>query len=153
MTTGTMEQRIAEMAGMFQRRHTGLAPRAVSVAQGGGTLVVTLDGALSPAELALSRTPAGAAEVRDYHRGLFASGLAGLRRDVEQITGVAVRDAASEVDHHKGAIIAPFTNGTLVHVYLLAAGISPEAWGAISKGDDAENGSRSQGVNPCSAPF
>ena len=38
-----------------------------------GTVVITLPEALAPAEKALARTPAGAAEVQEFHRQLFAS--------------------------------------------------------------------------------
>ena len=53
-------QRVAEAAAAFQHQATGHAPASVSVVLNGETVVITLRGALTPAEMALSQTSAGA---------------------------------------------------------------------------------------------
>ena len=124
----TMAQQIARAARIFEEERTGLVPKSVTVVQSDGTLVVTLHGALSPAEQALSRSPAGAGQVREFHRELFASAADKLREEIKRITGVEVREAAAEVESATGTVVAVFTTGTVVHVYLLAGSISAEAW-------------------------
>src|SRR5580698_5017886 len=67
----TMAQQIADAASAFEQLRTGHGPKSVTVVLSEETLVVTLHGALSPAEKALAQTPAGAAQVQDFHRQLF----------------------------------------------------------------------------------
>ena len=131
----TMAQQIAQAARVFEQQRTGLVPQSVTVVQSNGTLVVTLHGALSPAEKALSKTPAGAAQVQEFHRELFASASDALRQEIKRITGVEVREATAEVEPATGAVVAVFTSGTVVHVYLLAHGIPAETWNATGPGD------------------
>ena len=92
------------------------------------TLVVTLHEALSPAEKALSGTPEGAAQVQEYHRQLFNSSVDVLREEIKRITGVAVGQAAAEMEATTGAIVHAFTTGTMVQVFQLAGSISGDAW-------------------------
>src|SRR5689334_11860878 len=100
----TRAQQIARAASGFEQRRTGHAPGSVAVVISGDTLVVTLRGALSPAELALARTPDGAAQVQEFHRLLFASSCGPLREEIGRIVGVEVRDAAAEVEPAGGAV-------------------------------------------------
>lgn len=132
-----MAQQIAEAAGVFEQRRTGLLPKSVTVVQGEGTLVVTLHGALSPAEQALAQSPAGAAQVQEFHRQLFANASDALRREIKRITGMEVREATAEVETTTGTVVAVFTTGTVVHVYLLAHGVPTEAWNVVEPGDQA----------------
>lgn len=67
-----MAQQIAQAASAFQQERTGHAPASVTVVLDEDTLVVTLHGALSPAEEALAKSPAGAVQLQDFHRQLFA---------------------------------------------------------------------------------
>ncbi len=97
----------------------------------GETLVITLHGALSPAEQTLARTPEGAAEVQEYHRRLFAASLDELRREIRRITGVEVREAVAEVEPATGTVVTAFTTGTVVQVYLLADGVPTDTWGGV----------------------
>ncbi len=121
-------QRVAEAAIAFQKLRTGHAPRAVSVVLGQDTLVVTLHEALSPAEKALAQSPAGAARVQEFHRELFANACDGLREEIKQITGVAVREAAAEVETTTGSVVQVFTTGTMVQVFLLADSVPADSW-------------------------
>lgn len=93
-----------------------------------GTLVITLHGALTPAEIVLSQTAKGAAQVREFHRELFQNSLAPLRAEIERITGVAVHEATAEVETSTGAMVQVFTTGTMVQVFQLAGGLSAETW-------------------------
>jgi uncharacterized protein YbcI len=126
--TPDMAQQVAEIARTFQLQQTGHAPKAVTVVLSEDTLVVTLHEALSPAEVALSQTPEGAAQVQDYHRQLFNSSAAALRQEIQRITGVRVREALAEVEMITGAVVHVFTSGTTVQVFRLDGAISAEAW-------------------------
>lgn len=129
-----MAQRVADAVTKFQTERTGHAPKTVTVVLNDDTLVVTLHEALSPAEIILSKTSDGASFVRDFHRRLFDSSVGSLREEINRITGVAVREAAVEVETATGAVEHTFASGTMVQVFRLANGISPEAWnGQIKK--------------------
>jgi len=127
-SNASMAQQVALAASVFQQQRTGHAPRAVTVVLSDDTLVVTLHGALSPAEQSLSQSPAGAAQVQEYHRQLFKNSLDSLREEIKRITGVAVREAAAEVEPASGAVIHAFTSGTMVQVFQLANCISAQTW-------------------------
>ena len=131
----TVAQQVARAASAFEQRLTGRAPKSVAVVLGGETLVVTLHGALSPAERALSRTPAGAARVQEFHRQLFASSLDALRQEIKRITGVDVREAAAEVAPTTGTVVKVFTTGTMVQVFLLAHDLPADTWSGDGQGD------------------
>jgi uncharacterized protein YbcI len=132
-TRRTMAQQIAEAAAAFQQLRTGLEPKSVSVVLGGDTLVVTLLGALSPAEQAMSQTPEGAAKVQEFHRQLFLDASDSLREDVKRITGKEVREVVAEVEPASGTIIHVFTSGTMVQVFLLSGKVPTESFEAITK--------------------
>jgi uncharacterized protein YbcI len=116
----TIAQQVAEAASDFQQQRTGHLPKAVAVVLGGDTLVVTLHDALSPAEKALAASPAGAAQVQEFHRQLFTSSSEALRQEIKKITGREVSEAAAEVDPTTGTAVFAFASGTMVQVFLLA---------------------------------
>ncbi|HEX4609201.1 MAG TPA: Na-translocating system protein MpsC family protein [Urbifossiella sp.] len=124
----TAARRIAAAAAEYERRRTGRAPHSVTVVLGGETLVVTLHGALSPAERVLAESPTGAAELQAYRRGLFDTSAAAFRQEIKDATGVEVREAATEVEPTTGAVVTVFTTGTVVQVFLLAAGVPTDTW-------------------------
>jgi uncharacterized protein YbcI len=140
----TMAQQVAQAISVFQEQRTGYPPKAVTVVLSDDTLVVTLHEALSPAEKALSRTPEGAVQVQDYHRQLFNDSVDLLRHEIKRITGVAVGEAAAEMETTTGAIVHAFTTGTMVQVFQLAGRISAHAWDG--------NGSSVQSRNTESLP-
>ncbi|MGD0464673.1 MAG: DUF2294 domain-containing protein [Tepidisphaeraceae bacterium] len=121
-----MAQQIADAATFFQKKRTGHVPKAVSVVLSGDTLVVTLHGALSPAEQAMARSPEGAAKVQEFHRQLFHSASDTLREEIKRITGVDVREATAEVEPTTGAVVQVFTTGTMVQVFLLSQKFATE---------------------------
>ena len=128
-------QEIACAASAFEQRRTGRAPERVTVVLGGDTLVITLHGALSPAEQALARSPAGAARVQEFHRQLFASAAGGLRQEIKRIAGVGVREAAAEVETATGTVVHAFTSGTTVQVFLLAGSVPADTWSGSGLGN------------------
>ena len=127
-STRSMAQQVAEAAHAFQQQRTGHAPKAVTVVLSADTLVVTLHGALSPAEQALAKSPEGAAKVQEFHRQLFANSCEPLRQEIKRITGVDVREATAEVETTTGTVVQVFTTGTVVQVFQLASRIPVEIW-------------------------
>jgi uncharacterized protein YbcI len=133
----TIAHQIAQAAVAFERQRTGVTPRSVAVVLGEGTLVVTLHGALSPAEQALARTPGGAARVQEFHRQLFTDAAGPFREEIRRITGVEVREATAEVEPASGTVIQVFTTGTAVQVYLLAGAVDAGSWSGADPGQPA----------------
>jgi len=124
----TMAQQIAQAASAFQSQRTGHPPKAVNVVLSGEMLVITLFGALTPAEQAMAARPDGAAQVQEFHRLLFASASDGIRKEIRRITGVDVREAAAEVETTTGSVVHAFTSGTMVQVFQLAHDLPAETW-------------------------
>jgi uncharacterized protein YbcI len=116
----TLAQQVAEAAVALERQRTGHEPESARVVLGEDTVVITLYGALSPAERAMAANPAGAAKVQEFHRQLFATGCGPLCQAIERIVGVEVREASSEVPTVSDAALSAFTTGTVVQVFLLA---------------------------------
>jgi uncharacterized protein YbcI len=114
-----MTQRLARVASTLQRQRTGVAPKAVTAILSENTLVVTMEGALTPVERALVRTPQGAAQVQEFHRQLFASSSESMREKIKTITGRDVREATAEIETNAGAIAHVFNSGAMVQVFLL----------------------------------
>ena len=124
-----MAEQVAQAASDFQRQRTGHVPNAVTVVLSGDTLVVTLHDALSPAEKVLARSPAGAAQVQEFHRRLLTSSADSLWQEIKRITGVDVREAAAEVEPRSGTVVHAFTSGTImVRVFLLAQSPTSDTW-------------------------
>ena len=125
----TMAQQVGQAAIAFEQRRTGNhVPKSVTVVLSEGTLVITLHEAWSPAERALAQRPAGAVQMQEFHRQLFASSSEPLRQEIQRITGMAVREAAAEVEPASGAVVQAFTTGSVVQVFLLAGSVPTETW-------------------------
>jgi uncharacterized protein YbcI len=135
----TMAQQVAQAISVFQEQRTGYAPKAVTVVLSEDTLVVTLHEALSPAEKALTSTPEGALQVQEFHRQLFKSSVDLLREEIKRITGVAVGEAAVEVETTTGAVVHAFTSGTMVQVFRLAGRITADAWNGSGSSGPSQN--------------
>ncbi len=123
----SVAQQIAHAALAFQHEGTGHEPHSVAVVLSGDTLLITLHGALSPAEMALAQSPAGAAQVQEFHRQLFINSADELRQEIRRITGVEVRETRAEIAT-TGAVAQVFTTGTLVQVFLLADCVLADSW-------------------------
>ncbi len=133
----TMARDIARAASAFEQQRTGHVPKTVTVVLSDNTLVITLHGALSPAERALAKTPAGAAQVQEFHRQLFANSADSLRQEITRITGVAVGEAAAEIETVTGTVVRVFTSGTMVQVFLLADRLPLQTWSGDGMGNRA----------------
>ncbi len=134
----SVAQQIAQAASAFEQRRTGHTPQSVAVILSENTLVITLHGALSPAEKALAKSPAGAAQVQEFHRQLFIDSADSLREEIKRITGGEVREATAEVETTSGTVVQVFTTGTVVQVYLLASGVPSGSWSGDGFGDVAQ---------------
>ncbi len=128
-------QQIAQAVIDFEQQTTGRVPKSLTVVLSGDTLVITLHGALTPAEKALARSPEGIAQVQEFHRQLFASASVSLRQEIKRITGVEVREAVAEVETATGTVVKVFTSGTVVQVFLLDRGVPADSW----SGDGSTN--------------
>ena len=132
----SVAQQIAQAAIAFQKQRTGTEPKSVAVVLSGDTLLITLHGALSPAEQALAQSPAGAARVQEFHRQLFTNSADELRQEIKRITGVEVREATAEVETTTGTVVQVFTTGTMVQVFQLAQSVPADTWNG--NGRDAQ---------------
>lgn len=133
-TTSTMAKRIAQAASAHEHRRSGRAPKSVSVVLSKDTLVITLHGILTPAEIMLAKSSAGAAQVQEFHRQLFSTASEPMRLQINQITGVEVREAAAEIEPNTGTVVQVFTTGTMVQVFLLSGDVVGDSWSG-SDGD------------------
>ena len=129
-STQPMAEQIAQAAAAFQKERTGHKPKSVSVMLSGDTLVVTLHGALSPAEQAMAQSPAGAIKVQQFHQQLFLSDSDTLRQQIKQITGIEVREAAAELEPKCGPVLHVFPSGTMVQVFLLSGNVASGSFNA-----------------------
>jgi uncharacterized protein YbcI len=123
-----MAQQIAKAASTFEKQRTGHAPKSVNVVLNGDTLVITLRGALSPAETEVARSPTAAAQMKELHRSLFHNSEATLRQEIKNITGVGVLEASAEIETINGAVMQMFASGTIVQVFLLSKSVPADAW-------------------------
>ena len=135
----TAAQQIARAASAFEQQRTGHVPKSVTVVLSENTLVITMHGALSPAERAMAQTPAGAAQLQEFHQQLFANASGSLREEIKRITGVEVRESAVEVDTTTGTVVKALTNGTVVQVFLLADSVAAGTWSGSGLGVQAMN--------------
>ena len=130
-----MAQQVAQAASAFQQRRTGHAPQSVTVVLSEDVLVITLHGALSPAEKAVAQEAAGAAQVQEFHRQLFNNSSDSWREEIKRITGVEVREATAEVETTTGTVVQVFTTGTMVQVFMLADRVAADTWSGNGPGD------------------
>jgi uncharacterized protein YbcI len=79
------------------------------------TVAIALHGTLSAAEHALAQSPAGAAQVREFHRHLFASEF--LHRKIKTITGMEVRDTIAEIEPTTGGVVQVLTTDTVAEEF------------------------------------
>jgi uncharacterized protein YbcI len=112
-------EQLAKVARDMQQERTGRPPKAVTVVISDDMLVITLHEALSPAERLMSETAAGAADVQDFHRQLFAVSSEQFRDEIKRITGRTVREAAVEVEPVTGTVVHAFTSGNVVQIFQL----------------------------------
>ena len=148
-TDSNIAQELARVASRFQEQRTGHTPTAVTIVLGENTLVVTLHDALTPAEKALAKSPAGAAQVQEFHRQLFANSTDEMRQEIKRITGRQVGESAAEIETATGTVVHAFTTGAMVQVFLLTEGLIPDTdiQGSMPTNVHAEIGDTSRGVS------
>ena len=132
-------QKIAQAAIAFERRRTGRAPNKVTVVLTNDTLVITLHGVLSPAQKALAKGSAGAAQAEELHQQLFANSSDELLAEIRRITGQAVREATAEIETSTGTVVKVFTTGTEVQVFRLAGSVPTDTWSGNGNGSSNQS--------------
>ena len=133
-TNSNVAQQIGEAALAFHQKRTGHTPKSVTVVLSEDTLVITLHGALSPAEQVLAQSQIGVAQVRKFHRELFINSAATLRQEIKRITGVEVREAIAEVEPTIGSVVQVFTTGAMVQMFQLAKSVPTDTWSGNTDG-------------------
>jgi uncharacterized protein YbcI len=133
----TVARQIALTALASYEQRTGHKPKSVTVVLVADTLVITLHGALSPAELLLAQSLDGAAQVRESHRELFANSADALRQEIKRIIGVEVKEPVADVEPMTGSMMQVFTTGTMVQMFQLAHGLPTDTWSGTGDGEQA----------------
>ena len=121
----SMAQQIAQTAIAFEEQRLGRKPTSVTVVLGGDTVVITMHGVLSPAERTLAASPAGAAQLQEFHQQLFKLSSEPLRQEIRRITGLEI---CEEAKNKATAAVQVFSVGTVVQVFLLAGHLPAESW-------------------------
>ena len=87
-----------------------------------------------PREKELAKTPAGAAQVQDYHKQLFANFSEPLRQEINRLSGREVVEADAVVEAAIGSVVHAFTTENLAQVFLLTKNIflEPESGRELS---------------------
>ena len=119
---GTICQKIAKAARAFETRRTGHGRVWVTVFLNEDTIVIALHGSLTAAEKALAQSPAGAVQVRAFHRNLFANLTSPLLQTIKNLTGMKVRQTTAEVEPMTGSVVQVFTTDTLANEFPFAPG-------------------------------
>jgi uncharacterized protein YbcI len=121
----SMTEQIAKTAIAFEEHRLGRRPKSVTVLLGGDTLVITMRGVLSPAEMNVAMSEVGLTQLRTFHQYLFNHSSDPLREEIKRITGLAVCvDATREA----AATVQVFAVGTVVQVFLLDGRLPAESW-------------------------
>jgi uncharacterized protein YbcI len=124
----TIAQQVAQAARVSQVKRTGHPPVSVDVAISDKLLIITLHGALTPAERALSTSHEGSAAVQEFHRLLFAASSSELQNEINRITGIEVQDSGPVTRGSTGAMFQSFADGTMVQLFLLKEGLTEKVW-------------------------
>jgi uncharacterized protein YbcI len=136
----TVAKQIAEASVAFHESRTGHAPASVTVVLAEDTVVITLHGALTPAEQLMAQNEDGADKVRAFHRQLFLNSAASLREEIKRITGVEVREAVAEVEPTVGSVVQVFTTGAMVQMFQLAKSVPTDTWSGSGNGQESLKG-------------
>ncbi len=98
-------KKLAKVACLFEKHHTGRTAESATAVLGDRSLVITLRGMLSPAELELARTSDGAAQVIELHQQHVLTSCDALRQKIEAILGVPMLEAALKVTTQTGTVV------------------------------------------------
>jgi uncharacterized protein YbcI len=124
----SMARQIAQTAIAFEEHRLGRRPKSVTVVLGGDTLVITMHGVLSRAEMILAATSVGAAQLQEFHQELFNHSSEPLRQEIERITGLELCEGAND---RPTAAVQVFSVGAVVQVFLLAGRLPAGNWDGI----------------------
>ncbi|MHC5111614.1 MAG: Na-translocating system protein MpsC family protein [Planctomycetota bacterium] len=130
---------IAQAAWAFEQRTTGRSPSSVTVVLIENSVVITLRGTLSPAEIALAKSQESATQLRELHRQLFTTAAEPLRLEIREIIGVDVREATAEVE---------ISTGTVVQVFTLAHAVPADTWSGRDPGAAKTEKESNSGTGP-----
>jgi uncharacterized protein YbcI len=126
-TSSTLARQIAQAIKAYEIRVDGHLPESISVVLSGRTLVITMDGALSSVELSLLQSPAGAAQVQEFHQQLFWKPNNSLWHEIKRIIGMETGGQAADEPAARTSVKV-FFNGTVVHVFLLDRPVPNSSW-------------------------
>ena len=121
----SMAKQLAQMAIAFEEQRLGRKPTSVTVVLGGDTLVITMHGVLSRAEMTLADNSVGVAKLQEFHQQLFQLSSDPLRREIKRITGLEICEDAK---NKATAAVQVFAIGTVVQVFLLVGRLPADSW-------------------------
>ena len=119
---GTIGQQIARAAHLLEKRRSMQGRKWEAVFMNEDTILIALHGSLTAAEKIVAQSPAGAAEVLDFHRQLFTNASDTLRQQIKCITGMEVCATTGEIDPAIGSVVHLFTTDTVVQEFPLTPG-------------------------------
>ncbi len=120
----SMAEQIAQSAMTFEEHRLGRKPTSVTVVIGGNSLVIAMHGVLSPAEKVRAAGAEGITHLQQFHQRLFQLWSDPLRREIQRITGLELREAAKDK-----ATVKVFSGGTVIQMFRLASRLPSDSWG------------------------
>ena len=120
-------RQIAQAIRAFQCRVDGHPAESITVVLSQHTLVIVLEGALSSVEHSLLQSPAGFAQVQEFHRQLFWKPTSALWHEIKKPLGIEGVEKADDGLSTR-TCIQVFSNGTVVHVFLLDQPATTSSW-------------------------
>ena len=103
------------------------------------TLVITLHGALSPAEKALAKSPAAPPRCKSFTGSCLSTPPTRCATKSSELPGSRWREATAEVEPTSGTVVQVFTTGTVVQVFLLASSVPAGTWSGNGFGEPSQN--------------
>jgi uncharacterized protein YbcI len=144
---GTIGEKVGRAARAFEKLRTKHGRNWVAVFMNEDAVVIALHGSLTAAEKTLAQSPAGAAQVWEFHRDLFADVSATLFQKIKSITGMIVRDVIAEIEPTTGGVVQLFTTDTVGEEFLLAPGRTARIRASGHKQPRRRKGSARRGAN------
>jgi uncharacterized protein YbcI len=114
---------IAHATATFEHGLLARTPTSVSVVSDPRWLVVHVHESFTPVEWRISRNPAGARRVREFHHFVFEDALDALVDHVQRATGVRIRGGIAHVDTATGSVLKTFTTHPDVDLFLFGEGL------------------------------
>jgi uncharacterized protein YbcI len=108
-TPGQLKQRVVDAVGAFQRDQMSVSPESVTVDFHSNRVVVTLQGASSPAERAYARERSGREMLETFYDALFGAVKPTLETAIAEILGRPVQRSRLTVDAESGDGVILFT--------------------------------------------